>query len=198
MKLKAYQSWMPIQVSSSKSLCTRWWGRVVELAESRLLVDRRDDSLRGQFTNPLDVELSDCILSYGSWTYRLDRKLAAHETIDVLDQMLERSLNVHLNRRNVDEDKYKPWDPTSADVSRIVEIMMYYREAGGRAYTDLSHRYQTYVDMSGHLHLDRAILTGWTDKRAGELTRDGKPLTDDYDRQWTFYRVIFPVEKYKR
>ncbi len=185
---------MPLQVSSTKSLSARWWGRVGQAVKSDLYLDEYD-RLHGQLTNPLDVDLMECVVSHGTSTYRLNRKLNAGETIDIDgDGLRERSLAMHLTRRTVDESA-KQWDPAGGDIPRILEVMMFYYTAGGRTYTNLSNRYQPYIDMSRHLPLDVAILTGWTQQHLGHLKRGDESLTNDYDRTWTFYRIVMPVEK---
>ena len=39
-------------------------------------------------------------------------------------------------------------------------MMMFYRAAGGLQYIGLLNRYQHFLDLSGQLGLDRAILIG--------------------------------------
>jgi len=187
---------MPIQVSSTKSLTGRWWGQLSAPVKSQLRSERHRDILQGWIANPLDVELRDCIVSYGSWMYRLDRKLGPGDTVD-MSEMYERSLNLYLARRSVDNPN-SPWDVTSRNVPRIMEMMMYHKAAGGRGYTNLGHRFQSFTDLSGHLDYGHAILTGWSEKRAGTLDRDEESLADNYDGNWNFYRIVFPVESFAR
>ncbi len=183
---------VPIQVAATKNLGARWWGRLNEPVDSKLFVFRANDRLYGEFTNPFDVELTGCIISYGKFSYLLDLKLGPLQAVRV-DTLREKSLNMHLARRSSDEAA-TPWDTTSSDVPRIMEMMMFHRVVGGQAYTGLTHRYQDFTDLSNHLNFDMAILTGWTNRRMGELSRDDKSLADDYDQQWTFFRILMPVE----
>jgi hypothetical protein len=182
---------MPIQVASSKTLTARWWGEARQPVRSQLQIDRRHNRLHGSFTNPLPVALTDCVLSHGTWTYRLDRQFSPGETINVRD-MRERSLTMHLTRRTL-ENVTIPWDLAGTDVPRILEMMMFHRAAGGPSYTSLTHQHQGFTDLSGHLDLGLAILTGWTSEPAGQLVRNDNSLSADYDRQWTFYRFVLPV-----
>lgn len=183
---------VPIQVSSTKNLGARWWGRNNQPVQSNLYVYRANDRLRGEFTNPLDVELTGCMISYEKFSYLLDLKLGPRETVQV-DTLREKSINMHLARRSSDEAQ-TPWDSTSTDVPRIIEMMMFHRVVGGQAYTGLTHRYQDFTDLSNHLSFNVAVLTGWTNQRMGELSRGDKSLADDYDQQWTFFRILMPVE----
>ena len=185
---------MPIQVSSTKSLCGRWWGRLDTEIKSRLRSERHRDILQGWIANPLGIELKDCVVAYGSWMYRLDRKLGSGDTVD-MSEMNERSLNLYLARRTIDNPS-TPWDVAGRDVPRIMEMMMYHKAAGGPAYTNIGHRFQPFTDLSGHLDYGHAILTGWSEKRAGTMNRDDESLADNYDGQWTFYRIVLPVESF--
>ena len=83
----------------------------------------------------------------------------------------------------------------STDVAEILRAMMFYQAAGGRAYTQLSHRYQGYLDLSDHLLTGRAVMLGRGEAHASRLVRGGEELGGENDRSWTFYRVVFPVER---
>jgi hypothetical protein len=76
-------------------------------------------------------------------------------------------------------------------------VMMFYAEAGGERYTGLSNGYQSFVDLSGLLSTDRAILVaqGPADQRAATLLDDGQPMTDPQDRHLTVYRFVLPVQE---
>jgi len=76
-----------------------------------------------------------------------------------------------------------------------MEIMMFHEAAGGESYTGLSQRYQSYIDLSGHIRTGRAVLIGRSATPASRLARDGQSLADVTDRHWTYYRVVFPVER---
>jgi hypothetical protein len=186
---------MPIQVSSTKTLAARWWGKAELAYESRLTV-KPDGVLTGELTNPLPVELTDGMLAHNDWAYLIQGSFAPGQTIRIDEQTSLRRLDWRLTRRTVvdTKDVSTPWDQSSTDVPRILEIMMFHRAARGQAYTELSHRYQAYVDLSDHLRMGRAILMGRAESRAADLVRDGQPMADNYDRHWTFYRVVLPVE----
>lgn len=191
---------MPIQVSSSKTLTARWWGTTDLPFRSNLRVSAVDDRLHGNVTNPLPIKLSGCVVYFENWAYRLDKEaLAAGETISIDGQTTEKTLDGHLTRRKVIEGKDTPtaWDRADQNVPRIVEMMLFFDAAGGSSYTELTHRYQSFTDLSPQLYLSRAVLTGYAETRAGELSRDGESLADHYDpqRQWTFYRIVLPVRK---
>ncbi len=187
---------MPIQVSTSKTLAARWWGKA-NLENLSRLVENPNGVLEGSLTNPLPVELTECMLVHNDWAYLIQGSFAPGQTLRVEEQASLRRLDWRLTRRTVVDTKEvsTPWDRSSTDVPRILEIMMFHRAARGQAYTELSHHYQAYVDLSDHLRMGRAILVGRAESRATDLVRDGKPMADNYDRHWTFYRVVLPVER---
>ncbi|MFV1967956.1 MAG: hypothetical protein ACC628_21235 [Pirellulaceae bacterium] len=188
----------PIQVASTKSLMGRWWGRMPVQGDARL--ERATGGLlRGEVVNPLDVELTDCMVLYGNWAYRLERKsgkLAPGQSTRV---EWERPFNLEwrLMRRSVREtnETTVPWDPTDENVPRIMEIMMFHKASGGANYTRLTNRYQGYIDLTDHLTSGCAILLGRSEQRATELILDGGKTSNPYDRHWTFYRIVFPVDE---
>ncbi len=181
---------MPIQISSSKSLSVRWWGDTRLDVRSDLSLN--NGFLRGEVTNPFPFELSRCVVVFGKWAYRLDRPLKAGETVSVQRDLREQSLPRYLTRRTVD-NVGTPWSQTDVDIPRIVEIMMHFAAAGGHGYTNLTHDYQRFTDESELLDLGPAMLTGYAESSAGLLRRDDTLLTDSYDSQWTFYRIVLPV-----
>lgn len=185
---------LPIQVASSKSLTAQWWASRTPDNSARLRV--RGEFLTGELTNPFPVELVDCHLLHGDWTYRLDRRLLPNETISISELNEPRDLVWRLTRRRVVSDKTTyastPWDPQDADVERIMEMLMFHSAAGGKSYTALSHRLLARMDLSSHIALGRAILVARTATPARRLLRDGNPIAD-IQKQWTYCRAVFPV-----
>jgi hypothetical protein len=188
-------SGLPILASASKSLTARWWA-TLEVGMKGRLTATSSGLLSGRVTYPLDVELSDCMVLFGNRAYLLSGAVSPGESI-WFDSLKYRDLEWRLTRRRVIEtrDVGTPWDQTSQDVPRIMEIMMFHEAAGGESYTGLSQRYQPFVDLSDHLRTGRAILVGRSETPASQLARDGQSIADSYDRHWTYYRVVFPVEK---
>ncbi len=186
---------VPIQVSSSKGLLARWWAEIDVPPSSELTIDR-NGLLSGRLSHPLDVELHDAMVLFRNWTYPIGGTLQPGQTIS-FDGLPPRNLEWRLTRRRVVEtrDVSTPWDRTSRDASRILEILMFHDAAGGRSYTDLTHRYQPYLDLSEHLRTGRAILVG-RGPAASSLTRAGQSLDGAaIDRQTALYRIVFPVEE---
>ena len=68
---------------------------------------------------------------------------------------------------------------------------MFHSAAGGETYTQLVNRYQSYVDLSSHLKLGRAVLIGRSKNAASNIVLNETNLKAD--QGWTYYRVVFPV-----
>jgi len=186
---------MPIQVSSSKALMARVWTEVTLPDSGELTIDS-NGLLSGRLVNPLGIGLSDCMILYRNWSYPLSGSLGPGESVG-FDGLSPRNLEWRLTRRRVvdTKDVSTPWDPMSLDVPRILEVLMFYRAAGGRSYTGLTDHYQAYLDLSEHLRMGRAILVGRGPEPVTALIRDGDSLRKLTDRHWTIYRVVFPVQR---
>ncbi len=185
---------LPIDVWSSRSLAGRWWNSA-ELASNNQLVAIGDGQLSGVVHNPLPVELSDCKLCYQRWAYDLHR-LAANQMV-TLDSSRARTMDWMLTKTKVRDSKEvsTPWNRQSFEIPRIMEMMMFYKAAGGRGYTNLLNRHEPFVDLSDHLRTGRAILVGRTEAAATELIQDNQPLSQQPGERWTFVRLVIPVEK---
>ena len=185
---------MPIQIWSTKSLTARWW-RTANLPLDIRLQISRDERLSGIVGNPTDVTWENCFLFRTPWAYSLGR-LAPGETRRIGDDMPRRNLQWRLWRKElrVENEMTTPWKPDDRDVPRIMEIMMFHDAAGGRDYTGLLNRYQNFVDLSNSLATGHAVLVGKSSQRAADLASADGILEDKYDRHWTFYRCVLPVE----
>ncbi len=189
---------LPIEVSGTKSLFGAWWGLGEQLAEQRLTASAYG-LLTGQLINPLECELTDCMVLYENWVYPVSGTLRPGQSV-TFDGVSPRNLEWHLSRRRVvdSKDVGTPWEQASVDVPRILEMMMFYRAAGGAAYTGLTHRYQPGLDLSDHLRTGRAILVGRGTAAGSRLGPQQGNWEPDRVRQWAFYRVVFPVDRSER
>jgi hypothetical protein len=192
---------MPLGVWSSKSLTARWTTTGLAHPAAKL----RDDArvLSGTVTNTLDFPLSRCLLFYDRWVYDLGELTPGQTaTLGITARRSEIKSLLTGRRRVADESggDYRqastPYDRSSVDVAYILRLMMFYDAAGGQPYTGLSSGYQQFVDLSGLLNTNRAILVGEAASKrpVAELLRDGKPLAAEEDRHETFYRFVFPVK----
>lgn len=190
---------LPIEVSGTKSLAGTWWA-LGQVPSAQRLSANVHGLLAGQLTNPLDCELTDCMVLYQNWLYPVSGTLTPGKAV-TFDGVSPRNLEWHFSRRRVVDTKevVTQWDPTSTDVPRILEMMMFYRAAGGASYTKtLTHRYQASLDLSEHLRTGRAILIGRSAAGGSRLAPDGGRWDDSCLRRWAFYRVVFPVDRSER
>jgi hypothetical protein len=178
---------LPVQNASSKSLSVRWWGEAAFEMPSRL-VRTEFGPVEGELTNPLPVDLSDCLLVYGDWMYRLGT-IAPGQAVTV-DPRESLNLEYRLTERTVinTKDISKQWDQADTDIPRVVRMLMFHEAARGRNYTGLTHRYQPYIDLTGHVRLGRAVLAG----RAAESFTQLGPESSRTTQTWC--RIVFPVQ----
>ncbi|MBN2474148.1 MAG: hypothetical protein JXB62_06055 [Pirellulales bacterium] len=199
-ELDAVQN-VPIPVWSTKSFTARWRARTVVGIEAELSDDGQ--SLSGTVTNRLGYALSDCLLVFDRYAYKLET-LDPGESVTI-DAWLSRSeLKTLLTERKFVAAEEKggfrtlatPYDQSSVELPYVLRVMMFFEAAGGRRYTHLHNGYQRFVDFSDLLETGRAILVGRApaDRRGAELLRDGRPISEQQDRHLTMYRFVFPVK----
>jgi len=150
---------LPVQSASSKSLSVRWWGQSAQPITSSL-VRNEYDALDGELSNPLPIALTDCLVAFEGRLYRLG-KLQPGQTVN-LGTLTPLNLEARLTELTFEGSKEVStvWKRDANDIPRIVQMLMFHESARGRTYTGLTHRYQPFLDLSGHLGLGRAVLVG--------------------------------------
>jgi len=187
---------LPLQVSSSMAFLTQWSGRFEPKIESRLRYS--GVQLEGQITNPLDVELTNVRVMFDNYVYILDKNLDAHETIDILSGPRVRTLKSYMTGQtteNTDRGQNVPWDPSSAEMERIANMMMFYSVAGGKAYTSLTHGFQNRIEMKDQMFCGRAVMVAQLKSNVGRVSIDGESSDKFSDQQTTLLRIVLPVDK---
>ena len=189
---------VPIPVWSTKSFVGRWHTEAAPTIVADLKAGR-DNVVEGRIVNRLGVGLKDCMLVSGRWAWQFAEmppdasvRVRGGEQRDLVALLKDFKLI-----REGDKDTLvqiaTPYDQTSFNVGSIVQQMMFYNGAGGRNYTGLLNRYQSYVDLSEHLELGQVILWGKADEPAAAVRRDGQPLAGPDDDHTTFYRFLISV-----
>ena len=200
---------MPMQVWSSKSLTTRWSGKTGTAFECDLKEKRPNPS--GRITNRLDITLTDCLLVYGNWVYELGT-LEPGQEFRVGATVPRRELASFLTGRKLvfDEEEERALQRTTrysienTTPEYILRAMTFFQAAGGRPYTHLANSYQGFVDMSGLLQPNRAVLVGRaadSDTDDGNqpwgaqisLTSGGEPIIV-HQQHTTLFRFVLPVQ----
>jgi hypothetical protein len=199
---------LPIHVWSTKSLTARW-----SMPDPGLLITTgislgEADVLKGEITSNLEVKLTNCLLAHDRWVYPIE-SISPGETIDLGPRWKEREvLHSRLTGSRVEKDTLKQnqyvtvssqYDQASFDVPTILRQMMFYEASGGQTYVKLLHRFQGFIDLSSHLDLNRCILIGFSEEKAGSLERlqgeEWETIRGPEDRHWTCYRFVIPVAK---
>lgn len=186
-----------LQVSSTRPLFGQWNGELNTQVVSRL---RLSDRLEGTFTNPFDVPLKDCRLFYDDLVYVVNGSVPADGDIAIGADTVEKTVRSYLTRRSRRADdnlksQSVAWDPRDVNLSRIMQMMMFYHGCGGAKYTGLSHAYQDFLEMTPQRSMNRAILVGRLDDRISTLKLDGEDADELYDSSLTLVRVLLPVER---
>ncbi len=196
---------VPIPAWSTKSFTARWQATAPETVAAELALV--DGAPAGTLRNLLDVPLTDCLLAYGAWAYRLG-DLAPGETYTLAPDAPRSELRTVLTgRRYVQEEKVlrqhiTPYDRGSVDPEYILGAMLFHEAAGGTRYTDLSNAYQPFIDLSSLLKTGRAVLVARIEqagapRRAADVLHGGRPIAGPDDRFVSIYRFVLPVEEKK-
>lgn len=186
-----------LQVSSTRPLLGQWNGVFESRVVSRLRVS---DRLEGTFTNPFDVPLKDVRLFYNDLVHVVNGTVPADGDIAIGADTVEKTVRSYLTRRSRrTDDNFKSqsvaWNTRDVNLSRIMQMMMFYHGAGGSKYTGLSHAYHDFIEMTPQRSMDRAILIGRLDDRVSTLKLDGEDADELYDSSLTLVRVLLPVEQ---
>ncbi len=193
---------VPVQVWSTKSLTARWHARAGVTVEADL--HDRDRSLEGSVRNSLGFPLQDCLLCYGRWAYELGT-LEPGQSVAIRVSLPRRDLNMFLTGRKPllveNRELNTPYERASVDVAYVLRAMMFFKDAGGYAYTGLSNSYQGFVDLSDLLHSGHAVLVAKPPAEAGSSARrfgaalvcDGQTLDGGEAGHTTLFRFVFPV-----
>jgi hypothetical protein len=189
---------LPIAISSSRALFTQWTG-VRKTEEFGVLGLDKNGRLSGDLKNPLPFALKQAVLYHQNRIYRLPESWKTNRVIDVRSlrnsaRDLESFLTGRAVRFNDKENTRSQWDPTSGDVERIMQMVMFYRAAGGLGYTGLSNRYHPQLDTSSMLRNNRAVIVGAVEQPATELF-DGEQSLSDRTKSWTIYRIVVPIDE---
>ena len=189
---------LPLQVSSTKTIFTRYHSQVDFQTRSRLRVNpNRSERLVGSITNPLNVEIRNCRLLYQNWVHLFPTAIAPGETVDIYSGTRERTTTYYFSRQQdtaSDKEGGLAWNPQDADIDRIAEMLMFHEAARGRDYTSMSNGYQAEIDLSEQVNLNRAILFGQLGDVCTQLNFESNAGTPEYDNCRTILRLILPVD----
>lgn len=184
---------LPVPVWSSRSLAGLWWGNAKFEPGGVSLSATRDAVVSGEVTNPFPFDLESVHLVYQRWAYPLGTLLAGGTATLTSETGID--MQTLLTQRQVVKGRslVTPWDQNSKDVNRILQLLLFYDVAKGRAYTQLHHRYQRELDWSRHLTPNQAVLWGTSRESATQV--DTHTSNSGELRHWTHFRLLVPVER---
>lgn len=190
-------SGLALDTASSKPLAAHWWAPLREETDSALATNPYG-LLTGELQNPLPLELTECLLIYDEWLYRIE-KLPVGARVAV-SSLAARNLEAVLTRRTVvdTKDLSTAWDPGSVDAPRIAQMLMFHDAARGSAYTGLSHRFQPQLDWSSLIRNGRAVLVGRVERPLASLQiawQGGEQPGEPVAQNWCWVRIAIPVRK---
>ena len=199
----------PLLAGGSRRFEARWL-----VADSRCFVEanlsaRGRGLLSGEVTHQLPGALSDYVIAVGdqvylpadadAWQPGTSQRLANLQRRD-LASFLTGSTTVENRRRDSAGSAglmftRSAYDPLSADVGTIVQMLTFHAAAGGRNYTGLTNNARIEDDLSELLQLDRAVLFGRLDVPAVMLTATAGDATFQPVSHATYVRLVLPISR---
>jgi hypothetical protein len=193
---------LPVLASATKSLLGRWTATAAPLVAAQLT--DQDGLAVGSVTNRTGFPLRKVRLLYGTWAYRLGT-LNVGQRIDVDEQLSPRKVKTIVTHDVLDEgntaqgfEEGRFFAPEQATPKEILNLMTFFKAAGGFGFAHLPNRYQAYCDLSRTLDLGRAILVADVDWPVVRLIDDatGKAIGDNHDDSTVIYRFVLPVNRH--
>jgi hypothetical protein len=179
---------VPIPIWSTRSFTARWTCQAAVPLDHELR-EGPDRRLTGTLRNVAGIDLSPCHLLYDRWVYSIPR-LPAGERLSIDEALAPRNIKVWLTQG--------PYQPTSTDTLRVLQMMMFQEAAGGTTYTRLVNRYQAFCDLTHLLKIGRAILVAQSDQSGSRLLRNRMSLANADTHETIVYRFVIPVSSNER
>jgi hypothetical protein len=150
------------------------------------------------------MTLHNARLLYGTWAYRL-KDVPAGAIVEVNEgltpisvQTMIGSLALGSSARSTLGSERESLVVDQATAAQLVNVIMFFKSAGGAAFARLPLRYQSYCDLSRQLELGRAVLVAEAPVSGSRLVDagNGQPLGDAANNSsLTIYRFVLPVTK---
>ena len=152
---------VPVAAAASRLFEAEWSGCADVPVVTSSLALTSQATLAGAVSHHLPFPIENCRLLHAGWLYDVGT-LRPGDRYDTATGRGPRSLASALTRRAAAKDRETAltWDPTNADVARIIEVAAFQGAAGGTAYTGLDAGRLGRLDLSPLLAVDRAVLVG--------------------------------------
>ena len=200
---------LPLAPRSSKGIQHTFQFKTTIGSDRHVERNPTSEYLKGEFVNPLPVDVLDGYVVYGNWTYLLPTRLPAGERVAEIDSLRQKNFRFYLSRRKTIESSSEgeAWKPEATDNwERLAQILMFHDAAGGNQYTRLRNQVLDQDDLSDSLVSDRCVLVGrlkssftsWApsinqqDAGGKQDAESDRSLTTD-SRTLSLIRVILPV-----
>lgn len=189
---------VPIAAGATRVFEAEWFAATPAPTVTSTLVRTGEGTLQGALAHHLPFPLERCQLMHGGWVYDVGT-LHPGQSFDTAGRG-PRSLSnaVRRARARREREAADRWDPTSADVERILEVAGFHAAAGGIGYTLMEAGRLQRLDLSRLLVANRAVLVGDagpSHRASGWLVRPRSsagtswPVTAVAGR----YRLVIPV-----
>lgn len=188
-----------------------------DLVDSKLF-SSATGRLSGTVMHRLPGPLTNWFLTYAGRIYRLPAQENAADVLPLAPQqvfrvdqqsVIQRELRGYLTRttaREIQRTTEKTskeiilqqasYDPLSQNLTTLLPILSFHREIGGGGYTGLTNDTLAEHDLTPLLELDRAVLFGYLDQPAAEVTL-GEEIEPTIQRT-TLVRLLLPVDRSKQ
>lgn len=189
---------VPLLTAATKSFLSQWTGTRsanadVSPAFTAELALNEDSFLVGTIKNNTGVTLRDACLLGSQSGYRLGN-LESGEQLAIGPQLSPQRVRAILVRRvrrgpAGDQETFLA-DRATAD--QLLNVMMFYDAFGGAGFAGLPNRYQSRLDLSRLLDLDRAILVANV-AEGSQWTTTPAPSESSTGESTTLYRFVIPL-----
>lgn len=209
---------LPVRIRSTASLTGSSRHDAGTLVDCRLAASPIGE-LSGTITHHLGTPIEDWILVYGSRIYLptsdATRKIAAGTAWSLSQREITtadlRSTLTGVRLTNEEKSdstgtreisEQTDYDPQSRDRQQLVRIISFHELAGGKGYTGLDNYALAKLELTGLMHLQRAVLIGRVQSPATRLLRQTDNSSDEKieiepQQRHTFLRIVLPVRQPK-
>ncbi|OYP31004.1 hypothetical protein [Rhodopirellula sp. MGV] len=195
---------LTIAPRSSKSIATQKYFAADPSKGQEIIRRPGSDLLRGDFVNPLPVDLLDAILIYQNTAYLLPTRVQANATLASIENVRQRNFRWRLTRKVSSEGsgtESTPWLANDfSDISRVADMLLFHDAAGGKLYTGLRHDILDELDLSEVLSENRCILIGRTEEPLVQMQMadqssgaESEPYSVSTEKSLSMVRVVLPV-----
>lgn len=205
---------LPISIWSTQNLESHWQTDQSKLVTSQL-VSSGFGRLEGSIKHDFKAPIKNWMIAFGTQVFRPTDTEASRNIQEILPGrplflsrstpgLRQRQLRNYLTgvtqARVEREDKHgdevisqeTAYDALSRDPGQILQVLSFYKIAGGETYSGLKNHSMRTHDLSHLVDSNKAILFGQLDTPSSEYQVDGEIVPNA--RQTSFVRIVLPVD----